>query len=184
MASDTSLRTAAPAGSGSLAVDAAFEGIYLQHRETLFHFLRSYCPDDDEALDLVALTFERALVALRSSGIKGPHLPWLLRVARNAAIDRHRRQGTRRRLLTALGRLPRATAPPTEVEVLEREGDRAFHQRLTALPHAQRDALALRYGADLTIADVARVLGKSQDATQKLISRGLARLKETHHDAD
>jgi RNA polymerase sigma-70 factor (ECF subfamily) len=107
-----------------------------------------------------------------------------LRVARNAAIDRHRRRGTRRRLLTALGRLPRATAPPAEAEALEREDDRAFRHRLAALPDAQRDALALRYGADLTIADVATVMGKSQDATQKLISRGLARLKETHHDAD
>ena len=73
---------------------------------------RAYCHDDDEAMDLAALTFERALVALRGPGLTGPPLPWLLRVTRNAAIDRHRRQGTRRRLLSALGHLPRATAPP------------------------------------------------------------------------
>ncbi len=184
MASETALRVAETGAPAARAADMAFEELYLQHRATVFHFLRGYCPDDDEALDLVALTFERALVALRGSGIGGPPLPWLLRVARNAAIDRHRRQGTRRRLLTALGRLPKGTAPPAGDEVLAREDDRAFRRRLAALPEAQRDALALRYGADLAITDVAIVLGKSQDATQKLISRGLARLRESCHDTD
>ena len=169
MASEAALTPAGTGTPATHAVDTAFEDLYLQHRGTVFHYLRGYCPDDDEALDLVAVTFERALVALRGPGLTGPPLPWLLRVARNAAIDRHRRQGTRRRLLSALGRLPERTARPAEDEVLEREDDRAFRRRLAALPDAQRDALALRYGADLTIADVAIVLGKSQDATQKLI---------------
>ena len=89
-----------------------------------------------------------------------------------------------RSLRTGGERLPRATAPPAETEALEREDERAFRQRLTTLPDTQRDALALRYGADLTIADVGSVLGKSQDATEKQISRGLARLRETYDDAD
>ena len=183
MANEARLTTIPRQASSAHPVDVVFEDLYLEHRETVVHFLRAYCHDDDEAMDLAALTFERALVALRGPGLTGPPLPWLLRVARNAAIDRHRRQGTRRRLLSALGRLPRATAPPAETEALEREDERAFRQRIATLPDTQRDALALRYGADLTIADVASVLGKSPDATEKLISRGLARLRETYHDA-
>ena len=102
VANEARLTTIPRQASSAHPVDVVFEDLYLEHRETVVHFLRAYCHDDDEAMDLAALTFERALVALRGPGLTGPPLPWLLRVARNAAIDRHRRQGTRRRLLSAL----------------------------------------------------------------------------------
>ena len=50
------------------------------------------------------------------------------------------------------------------------------------LPEVQRDALALRYGAGLTARQIGVVLGKNEAATQKLISRALARLREVTHD--
>lgn len=64
------------------------------------------------------------------------------------------------------------------------EADRAFRQRLKDLPDVQRDALALRYGADLAIRDVAAQLGRTEAATQQLISRGLARLREMNDDTE
>ena len=60
----------------------------MSHRDTVLRYLRAHTPDDDEALDLVATTFERAWVALQGPGLPEPPLPWLLRVAHNAAIDR------------------------------------------------------------------------------------------------
>jgi DNA-directed RNA polymerase specialized sigma24 family protein len=50
-----------------------------------------------------------------------------------------------------------------------------------ALPGPTRDAIALRYAAGLSTREIAAVLGKSEAATQKLISRGLAALREDHH---
>jgi RNA polymerase sigma factor (sigma-70 family) len=51
------------------------------------------------------------------------------------------------------------------------------------LPSVQREALALRYGAGLTAREIGHVLGKTDRATQKLITRAIARLREDYrHD--
>ena len=80
----------------------------------------------------------------------------------------------------------RPNGPPPRAARVARahDSDREFRQLLANLPEGQRDALALRYGADLTIRDVAAQLGRSEAAAQQLISRGLARLREIHHDVD
>ena len=64
------------------------------------------------------------------------------------------------------------------------EEHRALHAHLAALPAAQRDAIALRFGAGLTAREIGLVLGKGEEATQKLISRGMARLREVYRDDD
>ncbi len=45
-----------------------------------------------------------------------------------------------------------------------------------------RYALALLFGAGLTAREIGVVIGKTEDATQKLISRAIARLREVAHD--
>jgi RNA polymerase sigma factor (sigma-70 family) len=55
---------------------------------------------------------------------------------------------------------------------------------LVCLPRPQRDAIALRYTSDLTVREIAQVIGKSASATQKLLDRGLVRLKESLDDLD
>lgn len=44
------------------------EALYESHCESVFRYLRAILRDDDEALDLTAMTFERAFAELR----KGP----------------------------------------------------------------------------------------------------------------
>lgn len=53
---------------------------------------------------------------------------------------------------------------------------------VAALPDLQRDAVAIRYAAGLTAGEIGLVIGKSEEATQKLISRAVAQLKETYRD--
>jgi DNA-directed RNA polymerase specialized sigma24 family protein len=53
---------------------------------------------------------------------------------------------------------------------------------VATLPPDQRDAIALRFGGGLTAREIGTVLGKREAATQKLISRGLARLREAYDD--
>ena len=183
MTADSVDATAIPV-VGVRPIEEAFEAMFLRTRDTVLRYARAHTPDDDEAVDVVASTFERAWVALQGPGLPDPPLPWLLRVARNTAIDRHRRRLGHRRALEVLRLRPQRTAPPPESEAIAHDSDREFRQLLANLPEGQRDALALRYGADLTIRDVAAQLGRSEAAAQQLISRGLARLREIHHDVD
>jgi RNA polymerase sigma factor (sigma-70 family) len=49
---------------------------------------------------------------------------------------------------------------------------------LESLPEAQRHAIGLRYGADLSFRDVGQALGKSEAAAKMLVQRGLETLRD------
>jgi RNA polymerase sigma-70 factor (ECF subfamily) len=48
---------------------------------------------------------------------------------------------------------------------------------LSTLSEDEREAIALRFGADLKLREVARVTGESESAVEKRISRGLEKLR-------
>lgn len=155
------------------------EEIYGAHRDPVFRYLRSICRDEDHALDLTAVTFERAFAELRAG--REPGLGWLLRTARNAAVDAERRARVAR-LLPRGSHKSEATAQSAEDAALDAELAASVHRALARLPNPQRDAIALRYSTELTVREIAGVIGKSQSATQKLLDRGLIRLKEMLND--
>lgn len=96
---------------------------------------------------------------------------WLFRIARNVVADRARRA---RRHSTA----PLDSAPEASVEF---EGgtlsQRVLVDALRTLPEAQREVVMLRFLLDLSLADVAAAVGKSEGAVVQLQLRGLHRLR-------
>ena len=163
--------------TGGIEVTATseLEAVYLAHRENVFRYLRTMTGDEDGAIDLAAVTFERAFAELRRGHSVG--LGWLLRTARNAAIDADRRARTAARFRLRSRQAPTPVVS-AEDEVIGAELARRLRAAMLELPAPQRDAIALRYSSDLSVREVADLVGKSQAATQKLIERGLARLKE------
>ena len=157
------------------ADNAVFAELYVRHREAVFRYLRARTASDDEAVELAAVTFERAFAALpRYRARGGGFLAWLFRIARNATVDERRRPRPAPMpidIVSSTGESPEARA--LAVEQRER-----LQYVVARLPGPQRDAVALRYGAGLTARETGLVIGKSEAATQKLISRALARLRE------
>ena len=72
---------------------SSFALMYEAHRLSVYRYLRAKTSSEDEALDLTAVTFERAFANHRRFRRRdgGVHA-WLLRIARNAAIDANRRR--------------------------------------------------------------------------------------------
>lgn len=93
---------------------------------------------------------------------------WLVRTARNAAIDHARRASTRREHAT--DDLP--DAPATDDPTARIEGDPVLEQALASLPADQREALVLFHVGGLSGAEVAEAIGKSRAATYTVIRRG------------
>lgn len=160
---------------------AAFGVLYERHRLAVFRYLRTRSSNDDDAADLTAVAFERAFASIpRYRPRGGGVLAWLLRIARNAAVDAGRRTAPIP-LVPDLSDPRRSSSP--EAAAMDRERQAALVGAVARLPGVQRDALALRYAAGLTAAQIGEVLGKSDQATQKLISRALATLREEYrHD--
>ncbi|HEY8134598.1 MAG TPA: RNA polymerase sigma factor [Candidatus Limnocylindrales bacterium] len=159
---------------------AAFGELYIACRDVVFRYLRARCGNESDALDLTAVTFERAFEAIpryRTQG--GGVLAWLLRIARNAAIDDARRQ---RRVVGTADDSGRSYAKSPEDEMLSTETHRLVQMAVARLPEDQREAVGLRFGAGLTARQIGLVIGKSEEATQKLISRAIVRLREDLND--
>ena len=85
------------------------------------------------------------------------------------ATDRHRRRAGWLRAVARTGPPPEATGPPGEDTVL-------LTAALRRLPAAQRQALALRYLFDLSVAEIARETGVADGTVKSWLSRGRAAL--------
>lgn len=157
---------------------AAFGILYERHRLAVFRYLRTRTASEDDAADLTAVAFEKALTAMpryRPSG--GGFLAWILRIARNAAIDAGRRASTAP-LDEDVADVGSASTP--EAHVLATESRAALAAAVNRLPEVQREAIVLRYAARLTAKEIGSVIGKSDQATQKLIDRAIATIRETY----
>jgi RNA polymerase sigma-70 factor (ECF subfamily) len=154
--------------------------LYEECRLPVYRYLRSRSRSDDEAADLTATAFERAFRSLSSYDARQPALPWALRIARNVAIDASRRVRPIASLDDASGRDVAADSDSPEAQYLDAERDAELRDLVHALPDLARDAVALRYGSGLSAREIGTVIGKSEAATQKLIRRALAALREAH----
>jgi RNA polymerase sigma factor (sigma-70 family) len=65
---------------------------------------------------------------------------------------------------------------------VRREALTRLSQLVATLPPDKRELLALRYGADLTVPEIAAIIGKNIRATYKQLSRLLESLEDAYHD--
>jgi RNA polymerase sigma-70 factor (ECF subfamily) len=156
----------------------AFGRLYERHVERIYRYLRARGASDDEAAELVAVTFERAFRQIdRYQPGQAGFGAWLARIARNAFIDTTRRYGSRSVDLDDIVDVAAPGETPEE-QAIAAEERRRIRGLVARLPEVQRDALALRFGAGLSSREIAVVIGKSEAATKKLLTRSLAVLKE------
>ncbi len=98
---------------------------------------------------------------------------WVARVATNLALDQHRRRARQRRHEVTV-----TTARPDAPDVATGLVDRLdLVEGLRRLPRRQREVVALRYLADVSEADTARLLGCTTGTVKTHAHRGLAALR-------
>lgn len=153
--------------------DANFGRVYEAHMRRVYGFLAYQVRDRLLAEDLTQAAFERALRSWsRFDPSRGSEATWLLTIARNTMIDDRRRH--------------RDHAPLDGGEVLRRtvEGPEAssgvsseLAGALAALSDRDREVLALRFGADLTGAQISKMLGLTLANVHQILSRSLRKLR-------
>ncbi len=162
---------------------AAFGALYERYLDRIYAYLRARASTPEEAADLTQHVFLHAFDALDGYRLRrASFATWLFRIARNAATDAHRR----RKETIAWDLLPPASQPATdddpEAGALRREARDRLRLVLAACDARTREVLALRYGAGLSVAEVAAVVGRSEAAVKKQLTRALRALKEQYDD--
>lgn len=134
-------------------------------------------PDDGD--DVAQQTWLRAYAAYPSVTSVGNLRGWLFTIAYRTATDEHR--GRRRRPLPTLdldagpasaGPANGTVSPPSHWD------ESGVWAAAAALPPRQREAIVLRYVADLDHAGIAEVMGITPTMSRRLVSDALAVLRK------
>ena len=157
--------------------ESDFERLYEAHAQGLFAFLVYRTGDRALAEDLVADTFERALRQRRRfDPRRGAEKTWLYTIALNLLRDHARRAGAGARAVERAG----SASPPAQTDdPLERMAERdSLRLALQALSPQEREAVALKYAAELTLREIAKATGESVTTVEGRVYRGLRKLRE------
>ncbi len=155
-----------------LAIARAKEGdrdalrlLYVRYSDNVYGYVRSIVRDDKEAEDLTQQVFMKLITVIVKYEDHGvPFSGWLLRLARNVALDhlRRRRPTPTEEIL--------ATDSHDEEEARERARD--LHAALASLPHEQRSVMVMRHVVGLSPLEIAERMGRSESSIHGLHHRG------------
>ena len=125
--------------------------------------------DAEDCLQETLLAALRAYPSLaHGTNLRG----WLMTIARNKARDLHRRASP-----------PTAPLPASVADAaLSSANDSDEWAHVAALPAKQRDAVVLRYGRDMSYADVAIAMAISREAARRNAHEGIKKLRGMRHE--
>jgi RNA polymerase sigma-70 factor (ECF subfamily) len=158
-----------------LTAESFFERLYEEHALGLLQFLTYRCGDRVLAEDLMTDTFERVLRARRPfDRRRASEKTWLYTIALNLLRDQARRRDVEERAMQHL-RVPAAAGASLDDVFGDRD---ALQRALATLAEEEREAVALRYGADLTVPEMAKVLDLPLTTVEGRVYRALRKLRD------
>jgi RNA polymerase sigma-70 factor (ECF subfamily) len=155
----------------------AIRFLYLRYKDNVYGYVLSIVREPHEAEDATQQVFMKLISAIHKYEPRTvPFTAWILRVARNIAID-HLRQ--------------RRTVPCEEVFEPNRQTDESSREyrwglevALDTLPEDQRDVVMLRHLVGLTPGEIATRMGRTESSIHGLHHRGRLALRRELADMD
>lgn len=149
---------------------SALDFLYVRYADDVCTYVQSIVRDRFEAEDITQTLFSKLLTKIRRYEQREvPFSAWILRVARNAALDHIR---------------SRRMVPVEEVRITDEGQDEIRFDRysslrdaLAQLPEEQREVLVLRHVAGLTPLEIARHMNKTESSVHGLHHRGRGTLQ-------
>jgi RNA polymerase sigma factor (sigma-70 family) len=155
--------------------DEDFERLYDAEAAGLFSFLAYRTGDRALAEDLLADAFERALRSrARFDRRRGSEKTWLYTIALNLLRDQARRAAAEVRAMERAG-VPGESADDPALAGIEHRDE--VQRALATLAPEEREAIALRFGAELTVPEIAQVLGEPLTTVEGRVYRALRKLR-------
>jgi RNA polymerase sigma-70 factor (ECF subfamily) len=161
-----------------LAIARAKEGdrdalrlLYVRYSDNVYGYVRSIVRDEKEAEDLTQHVFLKLITVICKYDDRGiPFSGWLLRLARNVALDHLRRRRA----------TPAEEVFGADTHMDESAQDRARNLRtaLDTLPEEQRSVVVMRHVIGLTPPEIAAHLGRSESSIHGLHHRGRRALQQ------
>ena len=164
----------------------AFEELYKRHKGALFRFVLRSIRDRAIAEELYQEIWMRVIEARGRYEVQAKFTTWLFTIAHNRLVDHWRKRG-----LTVVsmdqedaGQAEPLAAPDHEPhrQLEAKQSLARFLRALEALPPAQRQAFLLHEEAEMSVAEIARATGSSEEAAKSRLRYALSKLKEAMLD--
>ena len=155
-----------------------FSKIYDQYIDKIYRFVFFKVNSQEIAQDLTSETFLRGWESFKNGNkIENPQA-FLYKIARNLVTDHYREKG-KTQIVSA--EYVKITDPRTNLEekaILNSDLD-TIRLALTSLKENYQNVIIWHYLDDLSISEIAKTLGKSEEATRVQLHRALKSLKNS-----
>jgi len=151
---------------------------YQQFFPRVFAYVYGRVYNVHQAEDLVSEVFERAFLKMDSLRNDEAFATWLFTIARNLVTSQARKRGRETIVDPDILKSVVATSISVENEVLVREEVAAVVECLKKFPQREQDIVSLKFDAELTNGQIARVMGLSEANVRVILFRTLRKLRE------
>ncbi len=156
---------------------SALDFLYVRFGDDVCRYVKSIVHEPHEAEDITQNLFEKLMSAIQKYEPREvPFAAWILRVARNAAVDHVR---ARRQIP-----FEEVRADDGGHEHVGFERSQCLRDALWKIPEQQREVLVLRHLVGLSPGEIALRLGKTEGSVHGLHHRGRAALQELLREMD
>ena len=157
--------------------EAAFAQLYEEYFDKIYRYVTIRIGDKMEAEDITQQVFLNVIKAISSFKWKGvPFSAWLFRIAHNQVVDYLRKRKKR-------------VSVPLEESLIASDSDPQgiFERKLNIerlisatkkLTLAQQEVISLRFAGEMSVAGVAKVMGRSEGAVKALQHSAVVALRK------
>jgi len=156
----------------------AFAQLYEEYFDKIYRYIAFKIGNKTEAEDMTQQVFLNAIKSISSFRWRGiPFSAWLFRIAHNQVVDYLRKKA--KHATTSLDEVLVSNGNNPQLVTEQNLDIERLLLATKQLTQAQREVISLRFASELSIAQVARVMAKSQGAIKALQHSAIVALRKT-----
>ena len=154
---------------------ANFNTLYQQYATRIYRYIFARVNNHADAEDLTTQVFMAVLKGINKFDPEGNFAAWIFTIARNKVADRYRKN----KPILSIDTLPDLVAENEDPfnQVIQNEKRHQLFALLNDLKTEQQELLQLRFAGELSYAQIARVVGKTEASVKMATNRLLHQLK-------